>query len=860
MDSAVDKYGQAALDSACAAISTAQSGTRNDTLNTQSYGIGQLVGAGALQWSDARYALLSAAKQSGLERINAEATVDSGLKAGMQQPRDLNINGANGQHRQPSPPRALPQKKTEDFARDLYRSAAPIAGTLAERYLRDHRRIAGSIPPHFRFSLGVWHKEAAADLPAMIVPVTRTDDAGNLVRAVHVTYLDPLTGAKTDAIPAKKMFGSCRGAAVWLDEYAGEMLCAEGIEKGLACQAATGIPCAVGLSATLLPHIVWPRGTHRITLCADPNGAGESSIYKTAQALAEDDIELLICYPPLAGHDWDETPADYVKAAIEIAKPWKPPGTRPKRSASEKQIAQAEGGAGGPPPSNDPRPVIRLIAGDLARIADEAEDALITAKIPFYRRGKQLMRPVIETAPASDERETRTPRLAAVDDVYMRLTLARHARWQRFDRRADDWVPADPTKDMAATVNARYGDWRFQAVTGIIGTQTMRRDGSLLIAPGYDARTGLILLDPPELPEIVAEPTRDDAIDALNLLSELVAEFPFAGTGSRSVALSALITPVVRASLATAPMHVTTAPQAGTGKSYVFDIAAAICIGQPCPVIAAGKTEDEMEKRLGAALMAGQPLISIDNVNGELGGELLCQAVERPLITPRILGKSEIGQVQNRATFFATGNNLVLLDDMTRRAVICSLDSGEERPELRRFGSKPAQTILADRGPYIAACLTIVRAYHFAGRPERLAPLASFEDWSDMVRSALVWLGEDDPISTMEKARENDPARVSFAGLVHAWAHEIGTGRNYEMTAAELIKAIGEGYDGVYRYPQLRETLHDIIPEKRLNSKSIGRWLTRHTDKVSDGLKLKKIADAKNGHRFFLHDPSTQLL
>jgi putative DNA primase/helicase len=39
------------------------------------------------------------------------------------------------------------------------------------------------------------------------------------------------------------------------------------------------------------------------------------------------------------------------------------------------------------------------------------------------------------------------------------------------------------------------------------------------------------------------------------------------------------------------------------------------------PVMAAGRTEEETEKRLGAALLAGQPIINIDNVNGELGGD-----------------------------------------------------------------------------------------------------------------------------------------------------------------------------------------------------------------------------------------------
>ena len=62
--------------------------------------------------------------------------------------------------------------------------------------------------------------------------------------------------------------------------------------------------------------------------------------------------------------------------------------------------------------------------------------------------------------------------------------------------------------------------------------------------------------------------------------------------------------------------------------------------------MAAGRNEEETEKRLGAALLAGQPIINIDNVNGDLGGDALCQIVERPVVEIRILGKSELARIE----------------------------------------------------------------------------------------------------------------------------------------------------------------------------------------------------------------------
>ena len=89
------------------------------------------------------------------------------------------------------------------------------------------------------------------------------------------------------------------------------------------------------------------------------------------------------------------------------------------------------------------------------------------------------------------------------------------------------------------------------------------------------------------------------------------------------MALSILITPVARGGMMVAPLHVTSAPTRGTGKSYLFDIAAAIATGERCPVINAGRTEEETEKRLAAELISGQSIVLVDNLNGDFSGDFL---------------------------------------------------------------------------------------------------------------------------------------------------------------------------------------------------------------------------------------------
>jgi hypothetical protein len=63
---------------------------------------------------------------------------------------------------------------------------------------------------------------------------------------------------------------------------------------------------------------------------------------------------------------------------------------------------------------------------------------------------------------------------------------------------------------------------------------------------------------------------------------------------------------------------------------------------------------------------------------------------------------------------------------MTRRVVLCTLDAKKERPELRNFKRDPVAEVLADRGAYVAAVLTVVRAYIAAGdrgeKTQRIPP------------------------------------------------------------------------------------------------------------------------------------------
>ncbi len=488
---------------------------------------------------------------------------------------------------------------------------------------------------------------------------------------------------------------------------------------------------------------------------------------------------------------------------------------------------------------------IELRGGGLSDEASAGERALIRAGHLIYQRGRTLVQPVVEEVDASHGRKTKVAQLVEISRYGLVDFLCKSAIFTRLDGRTGTEKRVNPTLELASVILARQGTWSFPSIVGVITTPTLRPDGSVLAGPGYDQATRLLLVDPPTLPEIADRPSKDDAYRAIERLRALLSEFPFASPESRAVALSALITPIVRASFPVAPMHVMRAPTPGSGKSYLLDVAAAIAIGRPMPVMAAGRTEEETEKRLASALLAGQPLISIDNVNGDLGGDALNQAVERPVIDIRPLGRSERVTVEARSTLFATGNNIRLIGDMTRRVIVGTLDASMERPELRQFTSNPVKTVLDDRGRYIADALTICRAYIVADRPGLAPALGSFEGWSALVRSALMWLGEADPVATMEAAREEDPILLAMRSVFGALAASVGLDR--PLTSAEMIDMAEETLSGQPMNPELREALLLVASSRagRLDVRQLGNWLRRHKGRVDGGVRLEGRADGR---------------
>ena len=505
----------------------------------------------------------------------------------------------------------------------------------------------------------------------------------------------------------------------------------------------------------------------------------------------------------------------------------------------------AQHGAGDSAPPGDcgsaDRPLIRIVGGELPEIVEKAETILIASKPEIYRYGGQLVRPVVEDVPAADMTRTRMHRLCPVTRPFLVEVLTTVAQWERFDRRIGDWVCVDCPDKIAEVYLARER-WRLPPLVGIINSPTLRADGSLLDQPGYDERTGLLYRpDGVEFEQIPDYPTRDDALRALYRLQDLISTFPFVGDADKSVALSAVLSALDRRAVDAAPMHTFSAPVAGSGKSKLVDICSMIATGQRAPVLDQSKDDIEFDKRLVAALLRGGAIVSIDNVDRPLDSALLCQALTSSgMMQLRALGSSRDFDVPNMAMFYANGNNLTLAGDLTRRAVVCRLDPGCERPELREFTCDPVQMVREDRPAYVAATLTILRAYFVAEDRVNCLPIGSYETWSGRVREALVWLGCADPCDTMVSARRADPVTAQLSSVITSWKDAVGV--NKPLAGQALVDIANRvDFDGGHKYPEFRDALLTVAGEGReINMRKLGKWLSKNEDRVIDRHKIAR--------------------
>ena len=145
--------------------------------------------------------------------------------------------------------------------------------------------------------------------------------------------------------------------------------------------------------------------------------------------------------------------------------------------------------------------------------------------------------------------------------------------------------------------------------------------------------------------------------------------------------------------------------------------------------------------------------------------------------------------------------------------------------------------IKQNRARFITAALTALRAYALQPLPMNVAPLDSFEDWSWRVRDALIWLGEEDPVSSVNYDNDGSSEIAGTFQVMQTVANAKVRTMPAEFRASDLALWATGHY-------ALRDALEQAGCGETNSAAKVGMWLRAHKNRIAGGFKLvSKMVD-----------------
>lgn len=403
--------------------------------------------------------------------------------------------------------------------------------------------------------------------------------------------------------------------------------------------------------------------------------------------------------------------------------------------------------------------------------------------------------------------EDERPMIEAVRGEHMRLHLAEAATWWRA-LKDDGMTATSPPLDVSTSVLAA-GAWPLPPLAGVVELPVLRPDGTFATDHGYDPATRLYHWHRgAPYPDVAEQPTPDELANAVALIQEMLTDFPWDTSADRANAWALLLTPLIRAIVGQVPMALVDAPEPGTGKGLLIKIAATITIGRSAGLMAWPTSDEELEKKVTAALMAGNTMMIFDNVEGMVKSPTLAAVLTADSWQGRVLGRSEMVMVPNRATWACTGNNIDVGGDLARRCYRIRLDARQAQP-WKRTGfvhSDLEAWVASNRAALLHALCTVVRSWWVAGQPlaSSIGAMGGYTSWVRTVGGILDHAGVGDFLANLaefhaDADREAQAWEAFLAGWYELYAEQ-------SVTVADLIAKMTDSQWG--------HKLRDVLPDE----------------------------------------------
>jgi len=446
-----------------------------------------------------------------------------------------------------------------------------------------------------------------------------------------------------------------------------------------------------------------------------------------------------------------------------------------------------------------------LHAKTLATIA-----ALQEAGAPIYQRGGALVR--------VRDNVGHTATLEALTTNTLQNTAAEKLLFTKEDGEGNT-KEIHPPHSILVNVLA-CAQWPFGIIEGVHQSPTMDTAGNIVSERGYNAALKLYI-DTKAAVTVPDAPTDEQAGAALALLDDLLADFCFERDADKANAVALLLTAVLRPMISgNVPAFCIHAPVQGSGKTLLGKTIIAAATGREPFAMTYADDEAENSKRLDAAVLAGTPVIFLDNVKSRVTNTALAALLTSPDYSLRILGESKTASVHSTSLILLTGNNPQFDADNGRRVISIRLDPNAEHPELLlgKDGSKwrhpdPIAYAVENHAALVGAVLTFAKRWHTQGKTTGGKTLGSFDNWARIIGGILEGAGNHDFLGNLDDFLQGS-ADDTLAAFVAVWHEAKGD-------APADAKELGE-----------------LAIEHGIDIRRMGPFLKQHTGRIVDGFKI----------------------
>lgn len=423
-----------------------------------------------------------------------------------------------------------------------------------------------------------------------------------------------------------------------------------------------------------------------------------------------------------------------------------------------------------------------------------------------------------------------------------------------------------PAASCHTVVKVMPESWRgVPRMSGVTHTPLIRRDGSILSLPGYDAATEMLYLpnDGYGAMEVPENPSAADVVTAREYLLKIVADFPFVTDGDKASYLGALMTPALRLLLPPPwPQLGVNAPQHGSGKTLLATILRLIYGGEERSAPESGKQSDvdeELRKVISNILLenTGQVVV-FDNLNGVFRSGKMAKLLTGLHWDDRGLGGLKGVHAINDRLWVLTGNNLQIGGDLARRTIWTSINAGMEHPETRKVTITDLPGWVEANKHFIVQALLVLARAAIPGMEEAIMSLRRRNDcygrWDAGIRHVLKVAGIEGEFWSQEavgaRVGSDDEEWSNFLAAVwKAWGDQPFTSKALSQACVTANQ---------FGHPTEPSTIGDALPDdlavllaKNMGTPSVlnrklGWWLKNRKDRWADGYCA--CSDGKDNH------------